>query len=167
MNQDEEARHPFWLVRPARPDDLETIVSFNQGLAIETESKTLDPHVLTRGVSSALDDPDRLRYWVAEEGRTGRIVGQAAVTREWTDWRNGWIWWYQSVYVHPDFRRSGIFRALHNHIRSEALAAPDVIGLRLYVEHENVRAQTTYTSLGMIPAGYLVHEELWRERFNQ
>jgi GNAT superfamily N-acetyltransferase len=154
-------------IRQARPDDLDVIVDFNARLAEETEGKRLDPSVLARGVVAALGDPDRLRYWVAEvreaDGESGasRIIGQAAITREWSDWRNGWIWWFQSVYVHPDYRGAGIFRALHAEIRSEALATPGVIGLRLYVEIRNDRAQRVYQSLGMKPGGYDVYEELW------
>jgi GNAT superfamily N-acetyltransferase len=152
-------------VRDARFDDLEAVVEFNDALATETESKRLDPDVLARGVRVALSDPDRLRYWVAEETETGRVVGQAAVTREWSDWRNGWLWWFQSVYVRPDWRRRGVFRGLHRHVRDKARASGDVIGLRLYVEHMNERAQRTYQALGMVPGGYLVLEEIWTDRF--
>ena len=154
-------------IREARPDDLDAIIDFNARLAQETEGKRLDPSVLARGVTAALADPDRLRYWIAEilegdgESDAGRIVGQAAVTREWSDWRNGWIWWFQSVYVHPDYRGLGIFRALHAEIRSRAQATPDVIGLRLYVEIHNEQAQRVYQSLGMKPGGYDVYEDLW------
>jgi GNAT superfamily N-acetyltransferase len=87
------------------------------------------------------------------------------VTREWSDWRNGWLWWYQSVYVRPDARRRGVFRALHGHVRDAARTAGDVIGLRLYVEQANDRAQRTYRALGLKPGGYFVLEEIWPERF--
>jgi GNAT superfamily N-acetyltransferase len=152
------------LVRDARPDDRAAIVEFNARLALETESKALDRDVLDRGVAAALADPDRLRYWVAE-APGGRVVGQAAVTREWSDWRNGWLWWFQSVYVAPDHRGRGVFRALFGHIRRDARGRPDVIGLRLYVESENLDAQRTYRAVGMRPGGYLVFEDLWPERF--
>jgi GNAT superfamily N-acetyltransferase len=148
-------------VRDARPDDHAAIVAYNAALAFETEHKTLDPDVLDRGVSRALADPDRLRYWVAEDFSTGRIVGQAAVTREWSDWRDGWIWWLQSVFVEEPYRGLGVFRALLGTIRSEARATPDVIGLRLYVEAANHRAQKTYRALGLSPGGYEVYEDLW------
>src|SRR4051794_28462295 len=105
-------------VRDARPDDLGHIVAFNLRLARETESKTLDLAVLTRGVAMALADPDRLRYWMAE--RDGQVVGQTAVTREWSDWRAGWIWWLQSVYVVENARGQGVFRALYAHVRDSA-----------------------------------------------
>ncbi len=148
-------------VRPAVPADLATIVEFNRRLALETESKVLDPATLEAGVACALADPDRLRYWVAElEGGPGP-VGQAAVTREWSDWRMGWIWWFQSVYVAAPFRGRGVFRALYHHIRAEARSRPDVIGLRLYVEDSNAPAHKTYRALGMRPGGYSVYEDLW------
>jgi GNAT superfamily N-acetyltransferase len=161
------AAHEPPLIRDARPADLAAIADFNARLAAETEDNSLDPRVLARGVAAALDDPDRLRYWVAEEREGGGLVGQAAVTREWSDWRNGWLWWFQSVYVHPDHRGRGVFRALHAHIRNQALIAGNVIGLRLYVEDENRPAQQTYQALGLVPGGYHVYEELWPERFNR
>jgi GNAT superfamily N-acetyltransferase len=113
-------------------------------------------------VDAALADPDRrLRYWVAESEPGGRVVGQAAISREWSDWRDGWLWWFQSVYVHPEARGRGVFRSLFGHVRALALASPDVIGLRLYVEDANRRAQRVYEALGMRPGGYHVYEELW------
>ena len=153
---------PAPTVRDAHPLDRPAIVAFNRALAQETESKELDPIVLTLGVEQALDAPERLRYWVAE--LDGRIVGQAAVSREWSDWRCGWIWWFQSVYVAPDARGRGVFRALHDRIRREAMASVNVVGLRLYVEQDNHRAQATYRALGLSPGGYLVFEELWPDR---
>ena len=153
------------IIRGARPEDAETLVDFNARLAAETEHKSLDLGVLTRGVGKALADPDRLRYWVAEID--GRLVGQAAATREWSDWRDGWLWWLQSVYVHPDFRSRGVFRALHRRIRDEARVNPDVIGLRLYVEDANESAQRTYRALGMVPGGYQVFEEIWPRRVEE
>jgi GNAT superfamily N-acetyltransferase len=152
------------VVREARPPDRPEIVEFNRLLAIETEQKVLDPAVLHAGVFLALADPDRLRYWVAEIADPVRIAGQAAVTREWSDWRNGWLWWLQSVYVAAPYRGQGIFRALFRHIRDNARSQADVIGLRLYVEDSNSPAQGTYQSLGMKPAPYSVYEDLWLDR---
>jgi GNAT superfamily N-acetyltransferase len=146
-------------VRDATPDDHAVIVEFSLGLALETEGKILDPFVLAQGVTTALAEPDRLRFWVA--CRDDRVVGQAAITREWSDWRNGWIWWLQSVYVAADMRSQGVFRLIYGHIRKAAQAESDVLGLRLYVEENNTRAQATYLALGMEPGGYLVYEEMW------
>ena len=147
-------------VRPATLNDLPTIVEFNRRLARETESITLSVDVLTLGVRAALLDPAKARYFVAEI--EGRVVGQIMHTREWSDWRNGDIWWLQSVYVHEDFRRLGVFRRLVEHLRAEAQASPDVVGLRLYVEEHNDRAAATYDQLGLPVAGYVVREQIWR-----
>jgi GNAT superfamily N-acetyltransferase len=148
-----------WFIRDARPDDLDAIVRFSQALALETEAKQLDADVLRRGVASAFADPERLRYWIAEEA--GRVIGQVAVTLEWSDWRCGWIWWLQSVYVAEAGRGRGVFRSLYAAVRTAAQASEDVIGIRLYVEHQNAPARATYIALGLNPAGYDVFEELW------
>jgi GNAT superfamily N-acetyltransferase len=148
-------------VRPAIAADRPVLVEYNRLLALETESKVLDPATLDAGVAIALADPERLRYWVAELDGHPRAVGQAAVTREWSDWRKGWIWWFQSVYVAAPFRGRGVFRTLYHHIRDEARSLPDVIGLRLYVEDSNAPAHKTYRALGMKPGGYSVYEDLW------
>ncbi len=149
------------LVRDARPDDRDAIVAYNAALALETEHKTLDLDVLSRGVTRALADPGRLRYWVAEDPHAGRVVGQAAITREWSDWRDGDIWWLQSVFVDEAYRGRGVFRSLLETIRAAARSTPGVIGLRLYVEAANHRAQATYRALGLVPEGYEVYGDLW------
>jgi GNAT superfamily N-acetyltransferase len=152
------------VIREARPADRPAIAEFNRLLALETERKILDPAILDRGVTHALAEPERLRYWVAEIVDAAGLAGQAAVSREWSDWRNGWLWWLQSVYVAGPCRGRGIFRALFRHIRGEARANSDVIGLRLYVEDSNARAQRSYQALGMKPAPYSVYEDLWLDR---
>jgi len=143
-------------LRPARPSDAPTIVDFNRLLALESEGKALDPAELSAGVAALLRDPDKGNYYVAEQD--GVLLGQMMLTREWSDWRNGWFWWIQSVYVRSEARRQGVFRSLYQHVRSLAQADAGVIGLRLYVEHENHRAQQTYQSLGMDRTGYLILE---------
>lgn len=125
-------------------------------MAAETENKTLDESTVVEGVGTALGDKAHGRYWVAEVD--GRVAGQIMVTYEWSDWRNGVMWWIQSVYVDEDFRRQGVFSALYRHVESMARASGNCTGIRLYVEKENTRAQSTYLSLGMEDAGYTVME---------
>lgn len=143
-------------IRRAGPADVPIVVEFNRRLALESEDKVLDLAVLTAGVSACLADPDKAIYFLAEDA--GDILGQLMLTREWSDWRNGWIWWIQSVYVRADARRRGVFRALYGHAHAAAVADPQVIGLRLYVEQANEAAQQTYARLGMERTGYLVLE---------
>jgi GNAT superfamily N-acetyltransferase len=144
-------------IRRATPADAAVIAEFNRLLALESEGKALDAAVLAAGVAAGLADPRKALYFVAEEG--GAVLGQTMVTFEWSDWRNGWVWWIQSVYVRADARRRGVFRALYEHVRRAAAADPDVIALRLYVERENHAAQQTYARLGMQRTGYVVLEE--------
>ena len=69
--------------------------------------------------------------------------------------------------AHPDFReklmdeahrRQGVFAALYRHVHQLAMDTPGVCGLRLYVEKENIAAQRTYESLGMVDARYCMYE---------
>lgn len=148
-------------VRTATPADWETIVEFNCALAVESEGKTLDRTHLVPGVKTLLADPSKGKYFVAE--LAGVIVGQLMHTYEWSDWRNGDIWWLQSVYVHPNHRRKGVFRALFEHMKTAAENDPNVVGMRLYVEENNTLAHATYQSLGFEPGGYFVLEN-WLRR---
>jgi GNAT superfamily N-acetyltransferase len=144
-------------IRRGIPTDAEIVADMNSRMAMETESKTLDPATVAAGVRAVLADPTRGLYFIAEND--GAIVGQTMVTLEWSDWRNGWMWWIQSVYVKAEARRQGVFKALYQHIVEAAKAASDVVGIRLYVEEENHAAQQTYLSLGMERTRYLLLEK--------
>ncbi len=145
-------------IRSAVPSDAGVIAANNSAMAEETEGRTLAPGVIGPGVVGVLEDPAKGRYWVAESD--GSVIGQLMVTYEWSDWRNGTIWWIQSVYVHPAWRRSGVFSALYRHVESVAGSTPQVVGLRLYVEENNTRAQQTYAKLGMVKPSYIVMEAM-------
>lgn len=147
---------PPLLVRPALPSDIDTIAAFNAAMALETEALELDLDTLRRGVSAMLADPSKGSYRVALSD--GALVGQVMITTEWSDWRCGYWWWLQSVYVLPEARRKGVFRALFRSVVEDAERAGDVRGIRLYVEQDNARAQRTYESLGMKRGKYLVFE---------
>jgi ribosomal protein S18 acetylase RimI-like enzyme len=150
-----------FTLREARRSDADVIAKHNSAMAEETEAKLLDPAIAGPGVKALFGDSSLGRYWVAEAN--GQVIGQLMVTYEWSDWRNGTIWWIQSVYVRPESRRQGVFSALYRHVELLAAAEPDVIGLRLYVESNNLRAQQTYEALGMVKPGYLVMETLFTE----
>ncbi len=147
---------PEISIRLAGPQDAELLASWAQTMAMETEHKNLDGDTVLKGVQAGIADPKRARYFIAMSGETP--AGTLMLTTEWSDWRNGDWWWIQSVYVHPDFRRQGVFQSLYHHVKQMAEQASDVCGLRLYVEHENRNAQKTYESLGMADAGYRMME---------
>ena len=142
-------------IRAARPADLPELVAWNAAMAWETEHRRLDRDTLQRGVAGVFEQPRRGFYLVAE--RDGVAVGSLLVTYEWSDWRDGDFWWIQSVYVSPDARRGGVFRALYAAVAQRAAAA-GAVGVRLYVETENQRAQATYEGLGMQRSHYAMYE---------
>jgi len=146
-------------VRVAEADDLQTIVGFNCALARESEGLVLDRETVVGGARAVLDDPGKGVYFMAVID--GRTVGQTQITYEWTDWRDGWFWWIQSVYVHPDHRRSGVFGRLYAHIATLARQRGDVRGLRLYVERNNEAALRTYERVGMTCTSYRLYEQTW------
>ena len=145
-------------IRDGRPADAAIIAAYNSAMAEETEGRALDPGVIGPGVEALLQDESKGRYWVAESA--GKVIGQLMVTYEWSDWRNGMIWWIQSVYVAPEWRRKGVFSALFHHVKSLVEVTPQVIGLRLYVEDNNAHAQDTYAALGMAKPKYIVMETM-------
>ena len=150
-------------IRAGEAADAPVIADFNSRLAWETEAIRLDPDVIGPGVEAALADEARSRYWVAEEDDA--LLGQTMVTYEWSDWRNGWIWWIQSVYVAEEARNRGVFKALHASV-CEAAREAGAVSVRLYVENGNTRAQEVYKRLGMHDAGYHVLEQVLIERLS-
>ena len=145
-------------IRLAKKEDSSALVDFNQAMALETEGKTLDSNILTSGVESVFHDDKKGFYVVAED--EGKIVGGLMVTFEWSDWRDGWFWWIQSVYILPDYRGKRIYSLLYQFVKSEAEKQGDVCGFRLYVEKENENAQKVYEKLGMESSHYLMYEEM-------
>lgn len=143
-------------VRTARWSDLNTVAEFNTSMARETENKELDPPTVRAGVTAVLQHQDRGFYLIAEVD--GQVAGQLMITNEWSDWRNGFFWWIQSVYVSPDYRRRGVYRALDAYVRAEALKRGNVRGVRLYVERNNHIAQSAYQNLGMSQSNYDMYE---------
>jgi GNAT superfamily N-acetyltransferase len=142
-------------IRKATPFDSEIIISFQQKMAWETEQMTLAPDKIDRGVNAVFDDPARGQYWVAEN--ENGVAASLLITYEWSDWRNCNVWWFQSVYVLPEFRRKGIFRSMFQHIKDES-TKEGIGGLRLYVETNNLPAQKTYEALGMTSLHYRMFE---------
>jgi ribosomal protein S18 acetylase RimI-like enzyme len=145
-------------IRQATAADAPVLIEFNCAMALETERKQLLPEVIGAGVRALLANPAAGFYVVAEAGQ--HVAGALLITKEWSDWRNGSFWWIQSVYVRPEFRRQGVYKTLYRHVQGMAAKDPGVCGFRLYVERENTRAQSTYTSLGMQETHYRVFEEL-------
>jgi ribosomal protein S18 acetylase RimI-like enzyme len=142
-------------IRKATLSDAPAIIDFQLKMAWETEGINLAYEIVTPGVNAVFQNQSHGQYYVAETG--GNVVASLLITYEWSDWRNRNVWWFQSVYVMPEFRRQGIFRRMYDYIKQLA-EEDDIAGLRLYVETKNIRAQKTYKALGMSSEHYSFYE---------
>ena len=144
-------------IRLAEKSDVDALVEFNIAMALETEGKTLGPDVLGPGVAAVFEDANKGFYVVADDD--GSIVGGLLITFEWSDWRNKWFWWIQSVYIRPEHRGRSLYRELYSFVKALADERDNVAGFRLYVEHDNIHAQKVYEGVGMERSHYVMYEE--------
>jgi len=145
------------FIREARIIDAEKIIAFQKKMAVETENMKLENDTIHQGVHAVFADPHKGVYYVAEYNN--EVIGSLLITYEWSDWRNSFVWWIQSVYILPVYRRKGYFKEMYMHVRETALQN-GVAGLRLYVEKDNTAAQKTYEALGMSGDHYRMYEWL-------
>lgn len=140
----------------AKEHHIETIAIFQQKMAKETESLSLDKATVLKGVARVFTDPSLGQYYIALDG--SKIVGSLLITYEWSDWRNKMVYWIQSVYVLSAYRRKGVFRKMYTHIRDIVISDPHLAGIRLYVDYSNTNAIKVYQQLGMIGSHYQTFE---------
>ncbi len=140
----------------AVPEDAAAIVEFQIAMARETEDLELDRDICAKGVAAVFDDSRHGFYLIAE--LEGKVVASTMITYEWSDWRNGVVWWIQSVYVMPEARGQGVYKGLYAYVQELANDDDNVRGIRLYVDKRNARAQQVYAKLGMNGEHYQVFE---------
>lgn len=141
----------------AKIDDANILADFNVKMAKETEDKNLNFDLVLDATKKVINSNDKGFYLIAKLNNVP--VGSLLITYEWSDWRNGYFWWIQSVYVIPEYRKRGIFKDLYNFVKDIAKKNKDVCGLRLYVDRDNTTAQKVYKNLGMIETNYVMMEE--------
>jgi GNAT superfamily N-acetyltransferase len=154
-------------IRAAGADDIHSLAQFQVAMARETESLELNPHQTLEGVRAVIHKSNPAaavgRYYIAEDSNTGAAAGCTLVQTEWSDWRNGTVWWIHSVYVKPEFRKIGVFKAIYEHLKQEVTKSPDLRGLRLFVDRTNLPAQNVYQKLGMNGDHYRLFE--WMKEY--
>ena len=143
-------------ITQGKASDIDAIVRFQADMAMESESTTLDRKKLANGVTAAINDESKGIYLVARA--EGRAIGSLMLTREWSDWNNQWYWWIQSVYVMPEYRKKGIYKAMYATLKQMA-RENGVAQIRLYADKTNLPAQQVYQRLGMEQSHYLMFEE--------
>ncbi|MDA1035923.1 MAG: GNAT family N-acetyltransferase [Chloroflexi bacterium] len=148
----------MFTVRSATPAEAPLIVGFQLHMAEESEGAQLDRGTLTAGVAAVFDGRAQASYWMAEDDQ--QVVGMLMTVPEWSDWRNGTVVWMHSVYVVPEARRRGVFRSMYDHLLAMVRKSDDLVGLRLYVDRTNERAQHVYEAMGMTREHYHMYEWL-------
>ena len=142
-----------YTIRLAVKSEAPILAEFMRIQAKETEDKDIDKETVLQGATNLFDKPKYAQYYVAvyhEDNQTEeKIAGMMMIHHEMSPSVGGLIHWINSVYVHPDHRRRGIFRQLYNHVFAIAKADPIVKCIRLYVDTTNGRAMGVYNKMGM------------------
>ncbi len=144
------------IVKEATPANAEEIAGFQLAMARETENLKLNREVVKSGVDAVFKDNAKGRYFVALN--EDKVIASLMITYEWSDWRNGNVYWIQSVYVLPEYRGKGVFKKMYLHIKDLVLKDPSLTGVRLYVDKTNHRAQKVYEKIGMNGSHYQLFE---------
>jgi len=142
-------------IRRATKSDVITIASFQQKMAQETEELSLDGNKVKAGVKAVIDDPSKGFYIIAEESET---IASMLLTPEWSDWRNGYFLWIQSLFVTPDYRKKGVFKLMYDFVKELVIGSNEYVGIKLYVDQHNVVAQKAYEKVGMESSHYRLFE---------
>ncbi len=143
-------------IRMATEENREIISDFQVKMARETEALVLEKKTLNEGVMHVLRDSEKGKYFVAED--EGKVVASLLITFEWSDWRNKWVLWIQSVYVLPEYRKQGVFKNMYAHIKKWATDDNEMAGIRLYVDKANKNAIKVYRKFGMNGEHYRLFE---------
>lgn len=143
-----------YRIRPAEPSDLESLVTFTVQEALETEGKHPDVAAVRLGVESGVGGTAPSTYWVAEAD-DGDVVGSVSVVTEWSNFRGGYYWWVQSLFVTPAHRGAGLVDALLDFVADAARVA-GALDLRLYDLQSNKRAIGAYRRCGFQVADYTI-----------
>ena len=143
-------------IREAILEDLPLIVDFQLKMALETENLILDDAIISEGIKNGLLDKNKATYFIAEIDNVS--VGSLMITKEWSDCRNTWVIWIQSVYVSEKHREKGVYKSLYNHIKTMVDTDSSYSGIRLYVDITNTKAQDVYSKLGMNGDHYKLFE---------
>jgi ribosomal protein S18 acetylase RimI-like enzyme len=143
-------------VREAHPDVQDRIVDFQVAMAKETEGIDLERNVVEKGVKAVFNDPSKGKYYIATIN--DKVAASLLTTFEWSDWRNGEVYWIQSVYVLPEFRKRGVYKMMYKYIQDQIAELPNIMGIRLYVDSDNKPAQQVYTKLHMDGNHYRLFE---------
>ena len=143
-----------YTIREAKGSDLDTLIAFTVQEAKESEGTDPDLAAVRLGIDSGLKGSAPVTYWVAQ-ARGGQLVGSISVVTEWSNFRGGYYWWIQSLFIVSDHRGTGLVDLLVNAVADFAQVA-GALDLRLYVLQSNQRAVAAYRRCGFEVAPYAI-----------
>jgi len=143
-----------YVIRRAIITDLSRLVEFTLSEAKEAEGISLNRERARKGIQAALEDESVAVYWVLQT-RPDEIAGNISVVKEWSNWKAGYYWWIQSLYIKPEHRGRGLTKRLIQTVRESAKQSR-ALDLRLYVHKNNERAMKAYVSAGFVHADYRI-----------
>lgn len=151
-----------YTIREAKESDLDSLIAFTVQEAKETEGTDPDLAAVRLGVDSGLEGSAPVTYWVAQSAGS-QVVGSISVVTEWSNFRGGYYWWIQSLFIQPEHRGTGLVDVLLDFL-AEAAETSGAIDLRLYAENSNARALAAYHRCGFSVAPYTIMTRQFRRR---
>ena len=146
------------MIDEATDLDILELVDLQSKMAFETENITLLPEIVEQGITAVIQDDSKGKYYKIVD--KGRLIGCMLNTYEWSDWRNGYVVWIQSLYILPAYRKLGIFKAAYRYMQEIVQKNPQYKGIRLYVDRRNEPAIAAYKSVNMNNEHYEMFEWL-------
>ena len=141
-------------VRNAEIKDLPFLIEFTAEEAREAEESVLIPDTLEKGIRTALENSSVAMYWVLVD-ESNKPVGNVSALKEWSDWKAGYYWWIQSMYLSPSQRCKGLMSLLLDSVKSE-MKLQKGLELRLYVHENNQAAIKAYEKSQFIHSPYKI-----------
>ncbi|MCX8213240.1 MAG: GNAT family N-acetyltransferase [SAR202 cluster bacterium] len=78
------------------------------------------------------------------------MAGILHVIPEWNPWQHGHFWKIENVSVSREWRRKGVYRAMHDYVVDSARRGDGrVWGIRLFAVETNVGDRRAYEDAGM------------------
>lgn len=136
------------IVRLGKIKDLEIIQNFQIQMEHIIEDTPMPDEVGKKGVNYILSTaPKDGFYLVAEIKDT--IVGCLRISYERSVSSNGVFWWIQNVFVAENHRNKGIFQLLYKEVFKMSKSYKNIVGIKLHVHKNNLKAQKAYEKAGM------------------
>ena len=138
-----------FMVKNMTTEDISTFISFQKIMAKETEGVNLDDSSIAGALEYLINDDSYGKAFMAKLGPNGVSVGTCYINYGYDVLSNKFTIWVQSVFVHPEYRKKGIFSKIFNHLELVARQL-NASRISLFVDFSNLPAQKVYEKMGMV-----------------